>query len=289
MPIDPTAVGATAEPHTFSWTDRDTMLYALGVGCGTTDLAFTTENSHDIPQQVLPTYAVIACMGFPAMAKVGDFNFGLLLHGSQQITLHAPLPAAGTLKVASEVADIQDKGEGKNAIIVLRATGTDAATSEPVVETLSTFVIRKAGGFGGIQGERATAPEIPDRAADSRTVMPTREDQPLIYRLSGDRNPLHSDPWFAQTLAGFPKPIMHGLCTYGFAGRALVADLGQGDAARVTGIGARFTSPVFPGETLTTSIWRTEPGQAVFTTEAAAPDGSGARLVLEDGVATYRS
>jgi acyl dehydratase len=287
MPIDPTAIGATVDPHTFSWTDRDTMLYALGVGCGTADLAFTTENSHDIPQQVLPTYAVIACMGFPALAKVGDFNFGLLLHGSQEIILHKPLSAAGSISVASEVADIQDKGEGKNAIVVLRAVGTDSATSELVAETLSTFVIRKAGGFGGVPGERAPAPEIPERTADSRTTMPTREDQPLIYRLSGDRNPLHSDPWFAQTLAGFPKPIMHGLCTYGFAGRALVADLGGGDASRITGIKARFTSPVFPGETLSTSIWRTGPGQAVFTTEAAAPDGSGARMVLEDGVATY--
>jgi len=287
MPIDPNAVGATAEDYSFTWTDRDTMLYALGVGCGTADLAFTTENSHDIPQQVLPTYAVIACIGFPAMGKVGDFNFGMLLHGSQQIRLFAPLPPAGALTVSSDVVDIQDKGPGKNAIIVVRARGADPAGGEVLVETLSTFVIRGAGGFGGQPGERPVAPPVPDREADSRTAMPTREDQPLIYRLSGDRNPLHSDPWFAQTLAGFPKPIMHGLCTYGFAGRALVAALGGGDATKVTAIGARVTSPVFPGETLTTSIWRTEPGHAVFTTEASAPDGSGARLVLEDGTAEY--
>jgi len=287
MPIDPNAVGATAEDYSFTWTDRDTMLYALGVGCGTADLAFTTENSHDIPQQALPTYAVIACIGFPAMGKVGDFNFGMLLHGSQQIRLFAPLPPAGALTVSSDVVDIQDKGPGKNAIIVVRARGADPAGGEVLVETLSTFVIRGAGGFGGQPGERPVAPPVPDREADSRTAMPTREDQPLIYRLSGDRNPLHSDPWFAQTLAGFPKPIMHGLCTYGFAGRALVAALGGGDATKVTAIGARFTSPVFPGETLTTSIWRTEPGHAVFTTEASAPDGSGARLVLEDGTAEY--
>jgi acyl dehydratase len=119
--------------------------------------------------------------------------------------------------------------------------------------------------------------------------MGTREDQPLIYRLSGDRNPLHSDPWFAQNLAGFPKPIMHGLCTYGFAGRALVADLGAGDASRVTGMSSRFTSPVFPGETLTTSVWRTESGKAVFRTEAAEVDGSNARVVLDDGMASYLS
>ncbi|CAN5369230.1 3-hydroxyacyl-thioester dehydratase HtdY [soil metagenome] len=288
MAIDPTAIGAKADPYVFEWTERDTMLYALGVGCGTADLAFTTDNSHDITQQVLPTYAVIACIGFPAIGKIGEFNFGMLLHGSQQIRLARPLPPAGKLVVASEVADLQDKGEGKNAIVMLRARGTDPATDEVVVETLATFVIRGAGGFGGVAGERAKAPDVPDREADSRTAMPTREDQPLIYRLSGDRNPLHSDPWFAQTLAGFPKPIMHGLCTYGFAGRALVADLGGGDASRITGMSARFTSPVFPGETLTTSIWRTEPGQALFTTEATAVDGSGSRLVLEDGVVSYR-
>ena len=120
--------------------------------------------------------------------------------------------------------------------------------------------------------------------------MPTREDQPLIYRLSGDRNPLHSDPWFAKELAGFPKPIMHGLCTYGFAGRALIAELGNGDANAITAIDARFTKPVFPGETLTTLIWRTEPGKAVFRTEASGasgPDAPDARLVLEDGAVEY--
>ena len=287
QPLDAGAIGATAEDYTFSWTDRDTMLYALGVGCGTADLAFTTDNTHDTPQQVLPTYAVVACIGFPALAKVGDFNFGLLLHGSQEITLHAPLAPAGELVVSSEVADIQDKGDGKNAIVMLRARGTDPKTSELVVETLATFVIRGAGGFGGVQGERAAAPEFPDREPDFSTAMPTREDQPLIYRLSGDRNPLHSDPWFAQNLAGFPKPIMHGLCTYGFAGRALVADLGDGDASRITGINARFTKPVFPGETLTTSVWRTEPGTAVFRTEAAGIDGADSRVVLDDGVVSY--
>ena len=112
-------------------------------------------------------------------------------------------------------------------------------------------------------------------------------DQALIYRLSGDRNPLHSDPWFARELAGFPKPILHGLCSYGVAGRALVAELGKGVAANVTSIDARFSSPVFPGETLTTLIWRTEPGKAVFRTEAAGPDGADARVVLDDGAVEY--
>ena len=287
MAIDPKAIGATTEPMLFEWTDRDTLLYALGVGAGTADLSFTTENSHGITQQVLPTYAVICCPAFGAAAKIGTFNWAMLLHGSQGIRLHQPLPPAGKLSVVSEVADTQDKGEGKNAIVVLRGRGTDPETGTLVAETLTTLVIRGEGGFGGEPGQRPAAPEIPDREPDARIPLPTREDQPLIYRLSGDRNPLHSDPWFARELAGFPKPIMHGLCTYGVSGRALVAELGKGDAAAITSISARFTKPVFPGETLSTLIWRTEPGKAVFQTEAAAPDHSDARLVLEDGAVEY--
>jgi acyl dehydratase len=287
MAIDPNAIGATTEPMLFEWTDRDTMLYALGVGAGTEDLSFTTENSHGIAQQVLPTYAVICCSAFAAGSKIGTFNWAMLLHGSQAVRLHAPLPAAGKLSVVSEVADIQDKGEGKNAIVMLRARGSDPDSGTPVAETLTTLVIRGAGGFGGVPGQRPPAPEIPDREPDARVALPTRQDQALIYRLSGDRNPLHSDPWFAREMAGFPKPIMHGLCTYGVAGRALVAELGKGVAANITSIAARFSAPVFPGETLTTLIWRTEPGRAVFRTEAAAPDGTDARVALDDGAVEY--
>jgi acyl dehydratase len=287
MAIDPNAIGAVTEPTLFEWTDRDTMLYALGVGAGIDDLSFTTDNSHGVTLQTLPTYAVICCPAFGAAVKIGEFNWGMLLHGSQSIRLHAPLPVAGKLSVVSEVADLQDKGEGKNAIVVLRGRGTDPDTSTLVAETLTTLVIRGAGGFGGEPGQRPVAPEIPDREPDARIPLPTREDQALIYRLSGDRNPLHSDPWFARELAGFPKPILHGLCTYGVSGRALVAELGNGDAAKVTSITARFTSPVFPGETLTTLIWRTDPGRAVFRTEAAAVDGSNARVVLEDGAVEF--
>ncbi|MDT5388775.1 MAG: hypothetical protein QOE04_2416 [Mycobacterium sp.] len=287
MPINPNAIGARTAAQPFEWTDRETLLYALGVGAGTQELAFTTENSHDIEQQVLPTYAVIACPAWGAAAEVGSFNWAMLLHGSQQIRLYKPLPPAGKLSVSSEVFDIQDKGEGKNAILVLKGTGTDPDTGELIAETVSTAVIRGEGGFGGQQGERPVAPTYPDREPDAKVALGTTEDQPLIYRLSGDRNPLHSDPWFAQNLAGFPKPILHGLCTYGVAGRVLVAELGGGDATKIRAVGARFTSPVFPGETLTTSVWRTEPGHAVFRTEAAEADGSNSRLVLDDGTAEF--
>ena len=125
MAIDPSAIGAVTDPMLFEWTDRDTLLYALGVGAGLEDLSFTTENSHDIAQQVLPTYAVICCPAFGAAGKIGSFNWAMLLHGSQGIRLHAPLPAAGKLSVVTEVADLQDKGEGKNAIVMLRGRGTD--------------------------------------------------------------------------------------------------------------------------------------------------------------------
>ncbi len=288
MPIDPNAVGATTKPRTVEWTDRDTLLYALGVGAGTADLAFTTENSHGIAQQVLPTYAVIVCPAFGAIRKIGTFNLGTMLHGSQHIRLLRPLGPSGSLTVVSEVADIQDKGAGKNAIVVLRGVGSDPQTGEGVVETVSTMVMRGEGGFGGQPGQRPASPPMPASEPDARISLPTREDQALLYRLSGDRNPLHSDPWFARELGGFPRPILHGLCTYGVTGRALLAELAGGDAAGITAIGARFTSPVFPGEKLTTSIWRTAPGQAVFRTEASGPDGADARLVLDDGVVEYR-
>jgi len=209
------------------------------------------------------------------------------LHGSQTIRLHAPLPAAGKLSVVTEVSDLQDKGEGKNAIVVLRGRGTDPDSGTLIAETFTTLVIRQAGGFGGAPGERPTAPEFPNREPDARVALPTREDQALIYRLSGDRNPLHSDPWFAKEMAGFPTPILHGLCTYGVAGRALVAELGNDVAANITSIASRFTSPVFPSETLTTLIWRTEPGKAVFRTVVAGADGADPRVVLDDGAVEY--
>ncbi|HEY1967976.1 MAG TPA: MaoC/PaaZ C-terminal domain-containing protein [Pseudonocardia sp.] len=288
MGIDPNSVGATAGPATVGWADRDTLLYAIGVGAGLDELAFTTENSHDLPQRVLPTYGVIVCSNMSVLAKAGQINWGRLVHGSQSVRLHRPLAAAGELAVTGEIADIQDKGEGKNAIITIAAKGTDPASGELVVETSSTLVIRGGGGFGGQSGASPAKVTIPDREPDAVRAEATRDDQALTYRLSGDRNPLHSDPWFATEKAGFPKPILHGLCSYGFAGRALLHELCDSDPAKFGSMSARFSSPVFPGETLTTSAWRTEDG-AVFRTEAAGSDGSNRRVVLDDGVLELRS
>lgn len=287
MPIDPHAIGAKTEPHLFEWTDRDTMLYALGVGAGAADLAWTTENSHNTAQQVLPTYAVIACSAFGAGELIGSFNPAMLLHASQAIRLFAPIPAAGRLSVVCEVADIQDKGPGKHAVVMLKGVGADPDTSKVVAETLTTVVIRGGGGFGGFPGHRPVSPKIPDRQPDWRIALPTRDDQALLYRLSGDRNPLHSDPWFARELAGFPRPILHGLCTYGFVGRALAYGPGGGDPSRITAIAARFSSPVFPGDTLTTTMWRAGAGRVVFRVEASSDVEARARVVLDDGVAQY--
>ena len=175
MPIDPNAIGAKTKPNIFEWTDRDTLLYALGVGAGLEDLAFTTENSHDIPQQVLPTYAVIACLPFAAAGKIGTFNFAMLLHGSQEIRLHKPLPPAGKLSVVAEVADIQDKGEGKNAIVMLKATGTDPDTANVDRRDVHDRrdprrgrLRRPAGPAAGRPGDPRPRAGCPGRAADPR-------------------------------------------------------------------------------------------------------------------------
>jgi acyl dehydratase len=284
MGIDPNSVGASVGPSARSCSDRDTLLYALGVGAGLPELAFTTENSHDVEQRVLPTFGVIVGGGLGALRKVGDFSWGRLVHGSQSVRLRRPLPAAGELSVTGEVAEIQDKGEGRNAVVTVVGRGVDPVSGEVWVETSTTLVIRGGGGFGGGSGEPAVRVEFPDREPDLCTAQVVREDQALLYRLSGDRNPLHSDPWFATEKAGFPRPILHGLCSYGFAGRALLHGLCDGDPARFAAMSARFSAPVFPGETLTTTAWLTEPGRAVFRTEAAGGDGADRRVVLDGGV-----
>lgn len=287
MSIDPNAVGQTRGPRRYSWTDRDTLLYALGVGADSTTLAFVTENSHDLPQRVLPTFGVIACDPNSAVTLVGKINFGLMVHGSQSVRLWKPLPAAGSLDVTATVTDIQDKGEGKNAILTFTGRGVDPETGELVVETTSTLVIRKSGGFGGQAGQSPDAIVFPEREADATISQRPSEDQPLIYRLSGDRNPLHSDPWFATQRAGFPRTILHGLCTYGFAGRALLAALCDNDETRFTAMSARFASPVFPGDVLTTRIWKSGEGRAVFRTTAITEGDGDSRVVLDDGEVEY--
>ncbi|HVM52574.1 MAG TPA: MaoC/PaaZ C-terminal domain-containing protein [Acidimicrobiales bacterium] len=280
MPINPDAVGAEAGPVERSWTSKDALLYAVGVGAGTSELPFTTENSKGITQQVLPTFAVIAGAGAPAMAAAGDIDFTQLVHGEQAFELAGPIPVEGTVSTTSRITGIYDKGKG--AVIATESTSVDAKTAEPRFTTRSSVYIRGAGGFGGDRGPSGGGNEPPDRTPDVEISYQTLPDQALVYRLSGDRNPLHSDPEFAK-LAGFDRPILHGLCTYGFTGRALLHGLCDGDPARFRSMAGRFSSPVFPGDELTVSMWRVGDGEAVFTTRTQT-----GQVVITDGRMTYR-
>lgn len=289
MSIDPNALGVTSGPKRRKWSNRDTLLYALGVGAGASerDLAFVTENSHNTPQQVLPTYAVILAEGNSVIAKAGKINFGKMLHGSQGFRVYRPIEPAGEADITTTITDLQDKGEGKNAIMTITAEARSVEDGGLIADSKTTLVFRGAGGFGGEAGSSPAKVEIPERGADACITYPVREDQALIYRLSGDRNPLHSDPWFAVERAGFPRTILHGLCTFGFAGRALLEALCDNQADRLISMDARFAAPVFPGESLTTAVWKTEDGKAVFTVSASGTDEHPERVVLDSGEAEY--
>lgn len=279
MPINPDAVGTESAPVERSWTSKDALLYAVGVGAGTSELSFTTENSKGIAQQVLPTFAVIAGAGGAAMAAAGDIDWTQLVHGEQAFELAGPIPVEGTVRTVARITGIYDKGKG--AVIATEGTSVDASTGEPRFTTRSSVYIRGAGGFGGERGPSGPRNEAPDRSPDVEISYQTLPDQALVYRLSGDRNPLHSDPEFAK-LAGFDRPILHGLCTYGFTGRALLHGLCDGDPARFRSMEARFSSPVYPGDELMVSMWRTGDGEAVFTTRT-----QNGQVVITEGRATY--
>jgi acyl dehydratase len=281
MPIDPSAVGAEAGPVERSWNSKDALLYAVGVGAGTEELAYTTENSKGVDQQVLPTFAVIAGGGASAMGKVGDFDFTQLVHGEQAFELHRPIPVEGTVATTSKITGIYDKGKG--AVIVSESTSTDRASGEVLFTTRSSVFIRGAGGFGGERGPSGPRNVAPEGDADHVVTYPTSPHQALIYRLSGDRNPLHSDPSFAE-MAGFDRPILHGLCTYGVTGRALLHVLCASESSRFRSMEGRFSAPVFPGDDLTVSIWETGDGEALFST--ATGDG---RTVIDQGRVTFEA
>ncbi len=280
MPINPDAVGTQGEPFVVSWNSKDCLLYAVGIGAGANDLAFTTENSIDVKQQVYPTFPVIITRdpGSP-MRNIGTFNPAMLVHGQQAVTLHRPVPVEGSARMVTRITGIYDKGKG--AVVATEQVAVDANDGSPMFTLNSSAFIRGEGGWGGDRGPGGDKNVPPSRAADHTVTYTTSPDQAYVYRLSGDRNPLHSDPKFA-AMGGFDRPILHGLCTYGFTGRALLKSLCDNDAARFTHIEGRFASPVFAGESLTISIWKTNPGEAVFTTAV------GDRTVLDQGLVRYK-
>ena len=239
------------------YTQRDTMLYALGVGLGTdptneTELRFVYEKN----LLALPTLPVV--LGYPGMwlkDPATGVDWVRLVHGEQGLRLHRPVPPEGEVIGRTRVSQIIDKGPDKGALIYTERTVTDAASGELLATLTSTTFCRADGGFGGPAGPVKTVHELPTRAPDHSDDFATQPRAALIYRLSGDYNPLHAEPAVASA-AGFKQPILHGLATYGMVCHALVMTACNGDASLLRSMHARFSSPVFPGETLRTEGWQ---------------------------------
>jgi acyl dehydratase len=283
MPINPDAVGSTSEPIEASWNSKDALLYAVGIGAGHDDLPFTTENSNDTEQLVYPTFPVVVGWGRgSAMGKIGSFNPALLVHGQQAVTLHRPIPIEGTVTLTSKIIGIYDKG---SAAVVVSET-VAVMDGEPLYTNVGSSFMRGEGGWGGDRGPSGPKNVSPERPCDQEVTYVTDRDQAFVYRLSGDRNPLHTDPAFA-AMGGFDTPILHGLCSYGFTARALLSALCDNDPARFQHIEGRFASPVIPGDALTVRMWSTESGEAMFTTSAAPAGGGDERVVIDQGLVRH--
>jgi acyl dehydratase len=244
----------------FAYTDREVMLYALGIGLGQdpldpNELPFVYEKN----LKVVPTFATVAT--FNARPAPGAaprqglaMNFALFLHGEQRLTIHKPLPVSGQMTTESQMLGVYDKGAAKGAIIVQQSVIRDKS-GDAICTLGNTGFARGDGGFGGPADGAPEPHPIPTRPHDTEVALPTRKDQALIYRLSGDRNPLHSDPDVAK-IANFPVPILHGLCTYGHCCRAILQTYCDFDPARLRAFDVRFSSPVYPGETIVVRMWK---------------------------------
>jgi acyl dehydratase len=259
MPIDPAvALGAAIEPFTSTWDADDVILYHLGIGAGLGKPTDPAELAYTYEQRlvVLPTFAVVLPFGALVNAATGQIpglavNPVLVLHGEQDLEVHRPLPPSGRVEHRPRVAAIYDKG--KAALVTIEVQSGEPG-GDPWFTNRYTIFARGEGGFGGEAGP-SPANEPPDRGPDAVVESPTMSHQALLYRLSGDKNPLHADPEFAK-LGGFDRPILHGLCTYGIVGKAVVDTLLDGDVTAVARYQVRFTGVVFPGETVVTSMWR---------------------------------
>ncbi|GGM75110.1 MaoC/PaaZ C-terminal domain-containing protein [Dactylosporangium sucinum] len=288
MPIDPgVALAAPPTVEEIGWDASDVLLYHLALGAGAdpvdpAELRYATESG----SVVVPTFAVVAPMlratQPPRVAYPGvEVDLRKILHGSQRVELHNPIPRDGKAAVRTRVADLYDKGSAAVVVVDTEATGIDGV---PLWTSSMRMFARGEGGFGGHRGP-AGPPDPPQRAPDHTIVTPTLPQQALWYRLLGDRNPLHADPAVAET-AGFPRPILHGLCTYGIACRAIVDAVLDGRVERVRAIEARFAGVVYPGETLRTSVWR-EDGRLLFASTVDerdnAPALAGGELTVDEG------
>jgi acyl dehydratase len=280
VPIDPEKLGAWPIPTIRqSLTERETILYALSVGLGADpmdreQLRFVWERG----LQALPSMAVV--LGYPGF-WLKDPATGVdavrLVHGEQGLTLHRPLPASGEVLGVSRVTGLVDRGAGKGALLYSERVIADARTGDKLATLESTTFLRGDGGFGGASGPVKPPHPEPECAPDLALDLPTRPEQALLYRLNGDDNPLHVDPDTAAT-AGFERPILHGLCSFGVVGHALLRALCGYDPARFGQMSLRFSAPVFPGETIRTEIWHEE-GGAAFRARAVERD----RVVVSNG------
>lgn len=290
MPIDPdVAVGADLGAREFSWTESDVLLYHLGIGAGARQgdqlspdaLRWTLDGPG---LQVLPSFGVVAPTFHetdpPPLDLPGcRIDLAQVVHGSQSVEVAGPVPTSGKATVSTRISEVWDKG--KAAVIWQEGVATSPA-GEPLWTTRSSIFVRGEGGWGGDRG-RSERVELPDRSPDSDTAYAVTPHQALLYRLCGDRNPLHADPDFARA-AGFPAPILHGLCSWGIVLRTLTEDLLGHDAAAVGGFTGRFSGVVFPGETIRVRGWRDE-GRIVAAATVAGGDRDGSP-VLSDCVLT---
>lgn len=239
-------------------TARDTILYALSIGLGqdpmdTRQLDFV---DHHRGLKAMPSMAVVlGHPGFWLADPATTVDAVRLVHGEQGIRIHHPLPIAGEIIGRTRVAGLIDKGAGAAALLYTEKEVIEAATGRLLATTTSTTFLRGQGGFGGPAGPLKPAHPAPEGAPEISRDLTTRPEQALYYRLNGDDNPLHADPAVAAK-AGFPRPILHGLCTLGIVCHALIASLAHYDAARLAALDLRFSAPVFPGETIRTEIWR---------------------------------
>jgi acyl dehydratase len=267
-----------------SYRAKDTILYALGLGFGTDpvdrdQLRFVYEDG----LKALPSMAtVLAYPGQWSKNPETGIDWKQVVHGEQSFVIHKPLPAAATVIGRTAIEEIIDKGAGRGALVYSRRDVRDKETGELLASLNSTSFLRGDGGFGGPSGPTRPVHALPEDAPDIVCDLPTLPQAALIYRLSGDYNPLHADPSVAKA-AGFPRPILHGLCTFGVAAHALLRRLCRYDPTRLKRMEARFSAPVFPGETVRTEIWREGRGRAGFRCRLIERDA----IVINNGFAEF--